>query len=347
MSFPNKFINLFSELSQSHLKKQIDFLRVENQILRNKCPYRRMVLTDKERNRLIKFGQPLGGDIKRLISIVSPSAFYSWIRKQRDPGYTPKRRGRPRAFTIAIKELIVEMAKRNKWGYTKIIGELKKLEIIKTSKTSIKNVLSEYGIDPLSIRSQDTWDNFLKRTFQTLWACDFFAKTIWTPFGPKVFYCLFFINIKTRKVHIAGITTNPHNEWILAQIEKLRPTFQDERLENAVLVRDRDKKYTKEFDKFFTDQGIKVLPTPYRSPNMNPYAESWVATAKRECLNHFIVLGKVHLEYLIAEFVNYYNNHRPHSSMNNEPLTRFEKTKHGKILARPVLGGLMHDYRVE
>lgn len=180
MLFHNQCLNLFSEPTQSHLKKQIAFLRVENQILRNKCPYGRMLLTDKERNRLIKFGQPLGGDIKRLISIVSPSAFYSWIRKQQHPHYIPQRRGRPRTFTIAIKELIVEMAKRNKWGYTKIMGELKKLEIIKTSKTSIKNVLIEYGIDPLIIRSQDTWDQFLKRTFQTLWACDFFSKTAWT-----------------------------------------------------------------------------------------------------------------------------------------------------------------------
>lgn len=306
-----------------------------------------MALTEQERNRLIRFGQPLGGDIKRLISIVSPSSFYSWIRKQHHPHYIPQRRGRPRTFTVAIKELIVEMAKCNKWGYTRIIGELKKLEIIKTSKSSVRNVLIEYGIDPLSIRSEGTWDQFLKRTFQTLWACDFFSKAVWTPFGPKIFYCLFFINIRTRKVHIAGITTHPNKEWTLAQIEKLKPAFQEELFENAVLIRDRDKKYTHEFDEFFSNQGIKVLPTPFRSPNMNPYAESWVATVKRECLNYFIVLGKVHLEYLIKEFVDYYNHHRPHSSMDNEPLTRFEKTRHGKILARPILGGLMHDYRIE
>ena len=343
MHFSNKLVTLFCELTQSRLA----FLRVENQVLRGKCPYRRMVLTDQERNRLIKFGRPLGGDIKRLISIVSPSAYYSWIRKQYNPSYTSQRRGRPRKFTVAIKELIVEMTKRNKWGYTKIIGELKKLGIIRSSKTSIKNVLVEYGIDPLSIRSQDTWDGFLKRTFQTLWACDYFSKAVWTPFGPKIFYCLFFINIRTRQVHIAGITSHPNREWTLTQIEKLRSTFQRESFETAVLIRDRDKKYTHEFDEFFSNQGIKVLPTPFRSPNMNPYAESWVATIKRECLNHFIVLGKVHLEYLISEFVSYYNNRRPHSSMNNAPLTRFEKAKHGKILARPVLGGLMHDYCIE
>ncbi len=347
MLFSNQFINLFSELTQSHLKNQIAFLKVENQILRNKCPYKRMVLTDKERNRLIKFGHPLGGDIKQIISIVNSRTFYAWIQKQRNPSYGSQRRGRPRKLTITIKELIVEMAKRNKWGYTKIIGELKKLGIIKTSKTSVKNVLMEYGIDPLSIRSEGSWDQFLKRTFQTLWACDFFAKTVWTPLGPKIFYCLFFINVRSRKVHIAGITTNPNKQWTLTQIEKLKSTFQDELVEKAVLIRDRDTKYSHEFDKFFKDQGIKVLPTPYRSPNMNPYAESWVATIKRECLNHFIVLGRVHLEYLIREFVSYYNHHRPHSSMNNEPLTQYKKTKYGKILAKPVLGGLIHDYYIE
>ncbi|MCD4779974.1 MAG: integrase core domain-containing protein [Candidatus Omnitrophica bacterium] len=316
MQFSNKFINFFTQIYNSHQQNKIAFLKVETQILRSKCPYRRMVLTDKERNRLIKFGQPLGGDIKRIITIVSPSAFYSWIRKQRNPDYIPQRRGRSRKFTIAIKELIVEMAKRNKWGYTRIIGELKKLDIIKSSKTSIKNVLIEYGIDPLSIRSEDTWDQFLKRTFQTLWACDYFAKTVWTPFGRKIFYCLFFINIKTRKVHIAGITTHPNNEWTLTQIEKLHMTFNEELFGKAVLIRDRDNKFSHEFDQFFKDLNIDVLKIPFRSPNMNPYAESWVATIKRECLNHFFILGKIHLEHLIYEFVNYYNHHRPHSSMN-------------------------------
>ncbi|MFA5260997.1 MAG: integrase core domain-containing protein [Candidatus Omnitrophota bacterium] len=86
------------------------------------------------------------------------------------------------------------------------------------------------------------------------------------------------------------------------------------------------------------------MKIPRRSPNLNPYAESWVATIKRECLNHFLVLGEVHLKYLVNEFVKYYNTYRPHSSLNNDPLIKTEGKESGDIYAQPVLGGLMHHY---
>ncbi|MBI5025056.1 MAG: transposase [Candidatus Omnitrophica bacterium] len=77
---------------------------------------------------------------------------------------------------------------------------------------------------------------------------------------------------------------------------------------------------------------------------MNPCAESWVATIRRECLDHFFILGKVHLEYLIKEFVHYYNTLRPHSAMNNEPLTPADYPPDGEIRDQPILGGLHHHY---
>jgi putative transposase len=235
------------------------------------------------------------------------------------------------------------MARHNKWGYTKILGELKKLMIKRISRGSVKNILKEYGIAPFKARQEDTWDHFLKRTFNTLWACDFFAKSVWTPFGRKLFYCLFFINIKTRQVHLAGITRRIDNQWLMEQTEKLGPVF-DIKSGKAALVRDRDIKYSKEFDRFFEDKGITIMKIPPHSPNLNPYAESWVATIKRECLDHFMVIGKVHLEYLVNEFVDYYNNHRPHSGLDHDPPVKNPVKMDGEIHARPMLGGLMHHY---
>ena len=149
--------------------------------------------------------------------------------------------------------------------------------------------------------------------------------------------------IKTRQVHLAGITHRVDQQWLMEQTARLGPVF-DEKSGKAALVRDRDIKFPKEFDRFFAEKGISVLKIPHRSPNLNPYAESWVATVKRECLEHFLVIGKVHLEYLVNEFVDYYNTHRPHSSLDNQPLSECPVKIDGEIHARPILGGLIHHY---
>src|SRR6185503_14019467 len=107
--------------------------------------------------------------------------------------------------------------------------------------------LKRIRIDPLKIRSQDTWDQFLRRTFDTLWACDFFVKSVWTPFGRRLYHVLFFINIKTRAVRIAGITRKVDQHWLLEQTGKLEPFF-DRGSGKAALVRDNDVRFTRDFD---------------------------------------------------------------------------------------------------
>ncbi|MBF0386000.1 MAG: helix-turn-helix domain-containing protein [Candidatus Omnitrophica bacterium] len=285
MNFNNQFINLFAEITQSNLKKQIQFLRVENQILRSHYVKHKIFLTEREKNKIIRLALPLGSDVKKLISIVHYSTFRNWIQDLNCPRIKQKdKRGRPPKITLAIKQLIVHMAKHNKWGYTKILGELKKLGVIKTAKTTIKNVLKEYGIDPLNYRREDTWDDFLKRTFQTLWACDFFSKSVWTISGRKLYHVLFFINIKTRKVHIAGITNKPDSAWIKESLGQIKP-FLENSDGKCALVRDRDGKFSQEFDEFFKANNFNVLKIPFRSPNLNPYDESWVATMEPSLLN--------------------------------------------------------------
>ena len=333
----------FHLFSQKNLLYQIYFLKEENKILREHIPKKHLILNQSQINRLLRYGTPLAGNIKNIISIVHPSTWYKWRKKQFSPQTQPKKRGRPAAISTDIKNFIIQMVQLNhKWGYTKILAELKKLHI-KISITSIRNILKEYGIDTFPKRSEDTWDQYLKRTFDSLWACDFFTKTVWTPLGLKFYYTLFFINVKTRRVYLVGTTTEPNKKWLLKNIKKANIQFNPYQRDVA-LIRDRDTKFTKDFDLFLENQGVTIIKTPFRSPNLNPYAESWVATIKRECLNHFFIFGKVHLEYLIEEFVKYYNTYRPHSSMNNEPLTKNEIKKTGEICKRSILSGLHHHY---
>jgi putative transposase len=323
--------------------RQIDYLKVENQILRSKLG-QRVNVTKAERRRLIKYGLPLGGNIRNLISIVNYSSFRRWVRNSvSEDTKSNTKRGRPKT-PQEIRELVVKLAKENNWGYTRILGELKKLRIYCLSRNTIKNILKENGLEPTPKRSKDTWDAFIKRHFKTLWACDFFTKTVWTMLGPKTFHALFFINVHTRKVHIAGITRHPTREWVNSKAKTVSFLFQRDGRARKLLIRDGDGKYSKEFDKIIQDFGVKVKKIPYKSPNLNPYAEGWVGTIKRECLDYFFVFGERHFRYLVKEYVKYYNTVRPHSSLNNLPLNYKARSGNGRIRCDSRLGGIIRHY---
>lgn len=333
------FFAFLGQIAHGNLKRQIEYLKVENEILRGKSP-RRIATTDSEKRRLIKFGLLLGGDLKKLISIAHYSTFRRWVNSPENP--PESKRGRPKITPQEIQKLIVQIAKSNNWGYTRILGELKKLHIRKLAPNTVKNILKTHGIDPVPNRGEDSWDAYIKRTFQTLWACDFFTKTVWTSAGPRLYFILFFINIHSRKIHIAGITKNTNNEWVLKSAQGASHLFSNN--EKKLLLHDRDTKFSKDFDNFFKELNTKIHKIPFQSPNMNPYAESWIATVKRECLGYFFVFGERHLRYLIKEYVEYYNTVRPHSSLDNNPLSKLQSNGDGKIKHDSRLGGILNHY---
>ena len=336
-----EFLTLLGKMVHGNLMRQIEYLKVENEILRGKLP-KRITATPAEKRRLVKYGLPLGGQIKHLVSIVSYSTFRRWATGK--AATSGQKRGRPRKTKQEIIDLIVRMAKENSWGYGRLMGELKKLSLLNISRGTVKAILREHGIDPCPKRSEDSWDAYIKRHFETLWACDFFTKTVWTALGPRMFHVLFFINIRTRKVHIAGITNKPNEEWVVKATKSMSFLFQDDT--KKLLIRDGDTKFTKEFDDFFKSVNSQVKKIPYRSPNLNPYAEGWVGTIRRECMDHFFVFGDKHLEYLVKEYVDHYNTKRPHSGMNNDPLDYKppERRPGRQIKCQSRLGGMIKHY---
>jgi putative transposase len=342
----SELLSLLGRMTQDNLTHQIEYLKVENEILRKRVG-RSIRPTPIERRKLVKFGVPLGKDLKDIITVVTYETFLLWARnykRDKTPDKVSKR-GRPKT-PGEIQFLVVKMAKENAWGYVRILGELNKLGITRLSKTNVKNILKETGIDPVPKRAQDTWDNFIKRHFQTLWACDFFTKQVLTPLGTRMFFVLFFINIRTRRVYVTGATRYPNQEWVNKQTRNMLSLLGSNKSAKKLLIRDRDTKFSKEFDELFKNDGFTVQKLPFMSPNMNSYAESWVGTIKRECLNHFIVFGERHLRYLISEYVKHYNENRPHSAMNNMPLeeTELNKRNAGEIKCRTKLGGIIRDY---
>ena len=337
-----EFLMLLGRVVHSDLIRQMEYLKVENEILRSKCP-KRITTTPAEKRRLIKYGLACRGKIKGIISIVNYSTFRRWVNGDIRNKYKPTKQGRPRKTTQEIIDIIVRFARENlDWGYGRIMGELKKLNVIRLSRNTIKNIMRQNGLDPAPKRARDSWDAYIKRHFETLWACDFFTKTIWTAMGPKLFHVLFFLNIRTRKVHIAGMTAKPNKEWVVNASKSVSFLFKDKT--KKLLIRDGDTKFPKEFDELFKSYNARVKKIPYRSPNLNPYAEGFVGTIKRECLEHFFVFGERHFEYLVREYLKYYNTKRPHSGRENKPLEYQSQKTNGKLKCDSRLGGMIRHY---
>jgi putative transposase len=123
---------------------------------------------------------------------------------------------------------------------------------------------------------------------------------------------LFFIELASRRVHLGGITTNPDGRWVSQQARNLLMQLDDEGARPRFLVRDRDGKFTREFDEVFRSEGIRVIKAPVRAPKARAHAERWVGTVRRECLDRLLILGRRHLQHVINTYSRHYNEHRPH-----------------------------------
>jgi putative transposase len=119
---------------------------------------------------------------------------------------------------------------------------------------------------------------------------------------------LFFIELGTRRVHVAGVTTNPDGTWVTQQARNLLMAAQGRR--PRFLLRDRDAKFTQAFDEVFHSEGAEVLITPMQAPQANAYAERWIGTVRTECLDWLLIVGCRHLEQVLRVYVEHDHVHR-------------------------------------
>jgi putative transposase len=246
----------------------------------------------------------------------------------------------------------VRLARENPgWGYRRIQGELVGLGI-KLAASTVWTILQEAGIEPAPKRVERSWPEFLRRQAASILECDFL--TVDTVFL-KRFSVLFFIELATRRVWLAGITTNPDSVWVTQQARNLLMRLDDEDIRPRFLVRDRDSKFTRDFDEVFRSDGIRVIKAPVRAPKARAHAERWVGTVRRECLNRLLIRGHRHLHQVLADYIEHYNNHRPHRSLGQRPPlgksppndhAAIDLIKFGRIRRRDRLGGLLHEYEL-
>jgi transposase len=330
-------------------EKEIEILLLRHQLRVLERQVGRPELTRADRALLAAFSRVLSQRARRRSAFVTPATLLRWHREvvARRWTYRHQRPGRP-STRAEVRELVLRLARENpSWGYRRIQGELVGLGV-KLAASTVWTILKEEGIEPAPKRMQTSWAEFLRQQAASILECDFL--TVDTLFL-KRFYVLFFVELATRRVWLAGITTNPDGRWVIQQARNLLMTLDDEDARPRFLVRDRDCKFTRDFD-----EGMRVIKAPVRAPKARAHAERWVGTVRRECLDRILIVGRRHLQRVLAAYVAHYNEHRPHRALEQRSPLRTsppgeeqpiaELIDLDRVRRRDLLGGLIHEYEL-
>jgi putative transposase len=328
----------------------IEYLREENRVLKERLGGRRLRFTDAERHRLARKAQALGRKVlNELETLVTPDTLLRWYRELVASKWNySHRRGPGQPWIMkTIVELILQMALENpSWGYTRIRGALPSLEH-QVGRGTIANILRDNGIEPDPERdAHPRWSTFLKAHWECLAATDFLSVEVCTMRGLVTQYILFFIDIASRSVHVAGITLHPDNSW-MTQIARNMTDADDGFLRGTrYLILDRDSKYSEEFCNVLVREGVHVVRLPTRSPNLNAFAERFVRSIKEECLSRMIFFGQASLRHAITQFMSHYHEGRNHQGLENRLLRPFRAVGeyHTPVKRCQRLGGMLSYY---
>jgi putative transposase len=281
---------------------------------------------------------------------VQPETLIRWHRDLVRRRWTyPHRPGRPSlpAGTVGI---VLRLARENPtWGYRRIHGELARMGV-RLAPSSIWGILRRHGIEPSPRWIGPTWAEFLRAQASSMLACDFF--TVDTVLLRRL-YVLFFIEIDTRRIHLSGITASPLGAWVVQQARNLNSALAERARPIRFLIRDRDTKFTSSFDEVFRADRIRIIRTPVRAPRANAFAERFVGTVRRECLDRMLIFHRRQLEMVLAVFIEHYNSHRPHRSLDQTPPLSMAPPPPPvscpdatQLRRSDRLGGLIHEYEL-
>jgi transposase InsO family protein len=288
-------------------------------------------------------------DWRSALIIVKPATLIGWHRAAFSRFWRWKSRpvGRPRV-TAEVRDLIRRLATENPtWGEKRMADELLlKLQIRLSPRTVAKYRKQLPG--PRRSRDQ-RWSTFLKNHAQAIVACDFFTVVTATF---RIIYVFVALEIGSRRLVHFHATEHPTAEWTLQQLREGLPGDQ----EYKFLLHDRHKTFSAGLDEEVERWGITVLKSPAHAPTANAFCERLIGSIRRECLDYLIPLNESHLKCSLREWVRHYNSGRPHQSLGPGIPNQVEHTlqidhdhkstsPNRRVLAKPILGGLHHEYR--
>jgi transposase InsO family protein len=332
------FLSLFVHVlvsplkTRARLEAEIVLLRHQLNVLRRRAPSKpKLTVADRM---IFVWLYRLFPSVMSAITIVQSDTVIRWHRagfrlywrwKSRSHGGRPK-------VPMEIRRLIREISLANRlWGAPRIHGELLKLGI-EVAQSTVAKYMARSGRG----RSQ-TWKTFLHNHAAGIGAMDFLVvPTV----GFKLLFVLVILRHQRRRLISLSVTANPTVEWIARQITNAFPW--DEAPD--YLIRDRDGSYGHSVTRRLAAMGIRDHPTAPRSPWQNGHAERLIGSIRRECLDHIVFFGDAHLRRILGAYIGYYNELRTHLSLDKDSPNRRPVQRLGHVTARPILGGLHHQY---
>jgi putative transposase len=239
------------------------------------------------------------------------------------------------------------------WGEERIANELLLKLGLRVSPRTVRKYLPkrlDHGRGK-GVPSQ-RWRTFVRNHAQAIVACDF-CVVVTATF--RLLYVFVLMEHATRRILHVNVTAHPTAQWTLQQLREAIPSDHRYRF----LIHDRDSIFSRELDQHLCNLNLQVLKTPVRTPQANAICERLLGTLRRECLDFLIPLTENHLRRILKAWVSHYNTGRPHMALGPGmpqsslslpvPLQahRHRLPEHLHVVARPILGGLHHDYRLE
>ena len=325
-------------------RRDAEILALRHQVLVLQRQIKRTRFNNTDRAVLSVLAQSLGRvRLGRVLLIVKPATVLGWHRRLVSRHWTHRTPTSGRPSTRAeIRRLVLRFGVENpNWGYRHIHGELHRLGH-RVATSTVWNILNRAGRNPTPDRTGPTWSQFIASQTKGIVATDFFCVDTVTL---QRLYVLFFIEIDTRRVHLAGITTNPTGAWTT---QAARNFLMDYTRSVRFVIHDGAGQYSPAFDEVFRAVGADPITTPPRAPKANSFAERWVRSVRHELLDRTLVWNQRQLRRLLGDYVAHYNEHRPHRSLDQDPPGRstvVDIDADHRIMRRSVCDGLINEYR--